>query len=156
MGYVLESKTVAILALMILGIVGRSRYVACAAAVLLVIHMSDIDPAFDFLEKYSLDIGIVFLLLSVLTPVASGKVTIASIAKTLLSTTGVCAVTGGILATLLNGKGISLLQADQRVVAGLLVGNVIGVLALGGIPVGPVAAGGIAAILIGAMERVKR
>jgi len=156
MGEIPQGKTLIIVALILLGVLGGSKYVACATALLLAIHLSGANAAFSFLEKNALDIGIVFLLLSVLAPIASGSVPFRSVTKSLFTTSGVCAVMGGALATLLNGKGVRLLQADQGVIVGLIVGNVIGILVLGGIPVGPVAAGGITAVLIGIAERLRR
>lgn len=156
MGELVQSKTLIIVALVLLGVLGGSKYVACATVLLLAIHLSGGDAAFSFLEKNALDIGIVFLLLSVLAPIASGSVPFRSVTRNLFTASGVCAIIGGALATVLNGKGVRLLQADQGVIFGLIVGNIIGILALGGIPVGPVAAGGITAILIGIVERLRR
>ncbi|MEW6229340.1 MAG: DUF441 family protein, partial [Bacillota bacterium] len=51
-------------------------------------------------------------------------------------------------ATYVNGKGVELLRARPDIIAGILIGTIIGVCLLRGIPVGPLAAAGITALLI--------
>ncbi|VTR52204.1 Protein of uncharacterised function (DUF441) [Actinobacillus pleuropneumoniae] len=49
----------------------------------------------------------------------------------------------------LGGRGVSLMGGQPLLVTGLLVGTIIGVALLGGVPVGPLIAAGILSLLIG-------
>ena len=49
----------------------------------------------------------------------------------------------------LAGKGVPLMGEQPILVTGLLIGTIIGVAFLGGIPVGPLIAAGILALLLG-------
>ena len=55
----------------------------------------------------------------------------------------------GALVAWLAGKGVPLMGEQPVLVAGLLIGTIIGVSFLGGIPVGPLIAAGILALLLG-------
>ena len=55
----------------------------------------------------------------------------------------------GALVAWLAGKGVPLMSEQPVLVTGLLIGTIIGVSFLGGIPVGPLIAAGILAILVG-------
>jgi uncharacterized membrane protein (DUF441 family) len=57
------------------------------------------------------------------------------------------AIIGGIVAAYLCGQGLVLLQLNPEVVVGLVIGTVVKVSLLKGIPVGPLAAAGVTAIL---------
>ena len=55
----------------------------------------------------------------------------------------------GVLVAWLAGKGVPLMGEQPILVTGLLIGTIIGVAFLGGIPVGPLIAAGILALLLG-------
>jgi len=145
---VFTQNTVAILLLLAAGLVGRSHYIAGGAALLLLLHLTQLDSLFPVLEKRGLDLGLLLLVLSVLAPFAMGKVELREFSFSVRSWPGLMAIIGGALATHLNGRGVELLKSQPEVTIGLVIGNMIGVLFLRGIPVGPLAAGGIAALLL--------
>lgn len=145
---VFTQNTVAILLLLAAGLVGRSHYIAGGAALLLLLHLTQLDSLFPVLEKRGLDLGLLLLVLSVLAPFAMGKVELREFSLSVRSWPGLMAIIGGALATHLNGRGVELLKSQPEVTIGLVIGNMIGVLFLRGIPVGPLAAGGIAALLL--------
>ena len=59
------------------------------------------------------------------------------------------AIAVGELVAWLAGKGVPLMGEQPVLVTGLVIGTIIGVSFLGGIPVGPLIAAGILALLIG-------
>jgi len=61
---------------------------------------------------------------------------------------GILAIIGGMLATYMNGKGLDLLKMDPQLIIGLVIGSIIGIVMLRGIPVGPLMAAGITAFLL--------
>ncbi|MBC7343105.1 MAG: DUF441 domain-containing protein [Clostridia bacterium] len=132
--------------ILLLAIVGRSQVIAVAAALLLLIQVARLDRLLPLLERRSLEIGLVFLTIAVLAPFASGKVPMDTCLRSFLSIPGLIAMVSGILATIMNGQGLHLLQEQPGMMVGLVVGSLVGVLFFGGIPVGPLMAGGIAAL----------
>jgi uncharacterized membrane protein (DUF441 family) len=48
----------------------------------------------------------------------------------------------------MNHKGVDLLQLEPRVAAGVVLGSLVSIAFFGGIPVGPVMAAGLTAVLL--------
>lgn len=137
-----------LVALLLVGIIARSNLIATAACVLLIIKFSNLHFIFSLLEKRGLEIGLLFLLLAILVPVASGKVTEKELISTFTSLPGILAILGGALATHLNGEGLRLLQIDPELIFGLLIGSIFGIVFLNGVPVGPLMAAGLTALFL--------
>jgi uncharacterized membrane protein (DUF441 family) len=134
--------------LIIIGILGRASILATAASFLLILKLLSLQRFFPTLERRGLELGLLFLMISVLVPLVNGKLAAKDLFSTFLSAAGVCAVIGGILATYLNGQGLYLLKMDPELMMGLVIGTVLGIVFLKGIPVGPLMAAAIAAILL--------
>ncbi|KAF1085582.1 hypothetical protein SPSYN_01725 [Sporotomaculum syntrophicum] len=137
-----------LVALLLVGIISRSNLIATAACVLLIIKFSNLHFIFSILERRGLEIGLLFLLLAILVPVASGKVTEKELLITFTSLPGILAIAGGALATHLNGEGLRLLQIDPEMIFGILLGSMIGIVFLDGVPVGPLMAAGLTALFL--------
>jgi uncharacterized membrane protein (DUF441 family) len=131
----------------IIGLVGRSPLIATAASLLLIVRLIHLDRFFPSIERRGLEFGLLLLTIAVLVPFATGKVTTKDIITMLTSLPGILALIGGALATYMNGKGLDLLQVEPGVIVGLVVGSIVGVVFLRGIPVGPLMAAGITAAL---------
>ncbi len=131
-----------------LGLVFNNNLVAASAGSLLVLKFIKLRTILFLLERRAVDIGLLFLLVAVLTPFALDKVKVVDIWKTFQSIQGISAVIGGIAAAYLCGQGMALLQIRPEIVVGLVVGTIIGVSLLKGIPVGPLAAAGVTAIIL--------
>lgn len=137
-----------LVALLLIGIVARSNLIATAASLLLIFKLTKLHFMFPLLEKRGLEIGLLFLLLSILVPIASGKITAREMLYTLTSLPGLLALFGGALATHLNGEGLKLLQLQPEIIFGLVIGSIFGIVFLGGVPVGPLMAAGITALFL--------
>jgi len=144
-----------LVALLLIGIVSRSNLIATAACVLLIIKFANLNFVFPLLEKRGLEIGLLFLLLAILVPVATGKISEKDLLCTFTSVSGILAIAGGALATHLNGEGLKLLQIDPEIIFGLLVGSVFGIVFMGGIPVGPLMAAGLTALFLEVLNLFK-
>ena len=131
-----------------LGLAFGNRLVAGAAGAVLVLKLIGIPSLLRLLERRALDAGLFFLLAAVLIPFATGRVGLREIAATFRSLPGIVAVAGGTLAAFLCGQGVILLQVRPEVTVGLIVGTVVGVALLRGVPVGPLAAAGLTAVLL--------
>ena len=100
------------------------------------------------LEKYGVKIGIIILTIGVLSPLVSGKIQLPDLSG-FLSWKMALSISVGVLVAWLAGKGVPLMGEQPILVTGLLIGTIIGVAFLGGIPVGPLIAAGILALLLG-------
>jgi len=137
---------------MVLGLLGRSSVVTAAGAVLLILQVFNFSTALNFLERRGLELGLVLLMISVLVPFAAGRVSPRDLLEASVTIPGIVTILSGAIATHLNGQGLELLQGAPSLMIGLVVGSIIGVVLFGGIPVGPLMAGGIAALILNILK----
>jgi uncharacterized membrane protein (DUF441 family) len=135
-----------------LGLVFNNNLVAAGAGSLLVLKLVKFQTVLQLLGRRALDIGLLFLLVAVLVPFALDQVGLKDIWRVFQTGRGWLAVLGGICATYLCGRGLILMQLHPEVVVGLVTGTVLGVSLLKGVPVGPLAAAGVTAILFNLLK----
>ncbi|MDI3547836.1 MAG: hypothetical protein PWR10_1488 [Halanaerobiales bacterium] len=138
--------------IIVLGFLARSRIVVLAALTLLLLKELNIDVSLSFLSNKGIEIGLIFLLLAILSPMIISPVEWAEVKSTLTSWRGVIAIIAGLLATQFNGMGLKLLNEMPQLIVGIILGSLLGIFFLGGIPVGPLMAAGIAALLVRLFE----
>lgn len=144
----MSSERVILLTLMALGVGARNSLIVTSAGIVLILHALRLDRLFPIVEKRGLEAGLIFLLMAVLVPFATGEVGWAEIRSSFTSWNGIAAIMGGIIAAVLSGYGVTLLQVKPEVIVGMVVGTILGVVLFKGIPVGPLAAAGFTAILL--------
>lgn len=132
-----------------LGIIGNNSPVTIAMIVLLLLRVTRFTQVFPWLEKYGLTVGIIILTIGVMSPLASGSMSLSTISGSFLHWQSLLAVGIGMLVAYLGGRGATLMGSNPTIVAGLLVGTVLGVALFRGVPVGPLIAAGILSLLIG-------
>jgi uncharacterized membrane protein (DUF441 family) len=146
------SGEVMLVILIVIGLIGRSPIIATAASILLVLKLTSLERFFPAVERRGLELGLLFLTISVLVPFANEKVTLKEITPLFTTLLGILALAGGALATYMNGKGLDVLRAEPHMIVGLVIGSIIGIVFLRGIPVGPLMAAGITAFLMKVCE----
>ncbi|MBX6395743.1 MAG: DUF441 domain-containing protein [Alicyclobacillaceae bacterium] len=134
--------------LIVIGLIGRSNILTTAACFLLILKLTHLDRYFPTLERRGLELGLLFLMISVLVPLVDGTLSIADLARVFMSPAGISTMIGGLVATYLNGQGLHLLRQEPSLMVGLVVGSILGIIFLRGIPVGPLMAAAIAAMLV--------
>lgn len=146
----LQFNTIALLLviLLILGVLSNNSTITISAAVLLIMQQTFLSSHIPLLEKYGVKIGIIILTIGVLSPLVSGKIQLPDLSG-FLSWKMALSIAVGVLVTWLAGKGVPLMGEQPILVTGLLIGTIIGVAFLGGIPVGPLIAAGILALFLG-------
>lgn len=137
-----------LVALILIGIIGRSSIIATAASILLILKLIQLERYFPTVERRGLEFGLLFLTMAVLVPFATEKVTWKDVGSMFTTLPGILALVGGAIATYMNGKGLTLLQWEPQIIVGLVMGSIFGIIFMKGIPVGPLMAAGITAILI--------
>jgi len=134
--------------LIVIGLIGRSNIITSAACILLIVKLLSLDRYLPSIERRGLELGLLFLTVGVLVPFASEKISPRDVLTIFTSWPGLIALTGGAVATYMNGKGLELLKVDPQLIAGLVIGSILGIIFMRGIPVGPLMAAGITALLL--------
>lgn len=139
--------TIVLLLILAAGIVGGNELVTVSAAVTLILQLTGAADVFLFLDRHSVEVGVIFLMLGLLLPFATESMGLNETAKSLFSPVGVITVVVGVAAAYFAAEGVAMLQTKPEMLIGLVVGSVIGVSYFGGIPAGPLVAAGIVALL---------
>ncbi|OMF93087.1 DUF441 domain-containing protein [Paenibacillus sp. FSL R7-0337] len=147
----MDITSLLLLGLAALGVISSNSPITIAMVVLLLIRVLGLQQAFPWLEKYGLTVGIIILTIGVMTPLASGKISLQTIGQSFLHWKSLAAIGVGVLVAYLGGRGAVLMGSQPTIVAGLLIGTVLGVALFKGVPVGPLIAAGILSLLIGRM-----
>ena len=134
--------------LIVVGLIGRSHIITTAACVLLIVKLINLDRYLPTIERRGLELGLLFLTMGVLVPFASNRISLKEVMSVFTTWPGILALSGGAIATYMNGKGLDLLKIDPQLIVGLVIGSIFGILFLRGIPVGPLMAAGITALLL--------
>lgn len=134
--------------LIFLGVISQNNSITISATVLLLMQQTALVQFVPLVEKHGLNIGIIFLTVGVLSPLVSGRVQVLPVAE-FLNFKIIASVLIGIFVAWLAGRGVFLMGQQPVLVAGLLIGTVIGVAFMGGIPVGPLIAAGILSFVVG-------
>ncbi|QQE76622.1 DUF441 domain-containing protein [Brevibacillus composti] len=142
------SGEIMLVILIVIGLIGRSPIIATAASILLVLKLTSLERLFPVVERRGLELGLLFLTISVLVPFASEKISWRDITPLFTTAIGMMALAGGAIATWMNGKGLDLLRTEPSIIVGLVIGSIIGIVFLRGIPVGPLMAAGITAFVL--------
>jgi uncharacterized membrane protein (DUF441 family) len=137
-----------LLLLIVIGIIGRSHIITTAACVLLVVKLISLDRFFPTIERRGLELGLLFLTMAVLVPFATEKISYKDMISVFTNWPGIIALAGGAIATYMNGKGLEMLKIDPQLIVGLVIGSIFGIVFIRGIPVGPLMAAGITALLL--------
>ncbi|ETT74029.1 MULTISPECIES: DUF441 domain-containing protein [Paenibacillus] len=147
----MDITSLLLLGLAALGVISSNSPITIAMVVLLLIRVLGLQQAFPWLEKYGLTVGIIILTIGVMTPLASGKISLQTVGQSFLHWKSLAAIGVGVLVAYLGGRGAMLMGSQPTIVAGLLIGTVLGVALFKGVPVGPLIAAGILSLLIGRM-----
>lgn len=131
------------------GIISQNTAVAIAMLLLLLIRLTPLQQALPWIERHGLTIGIIILLMGVMAPIASGKISMLDLMRAFTHWKSLLAVAVGICVAWLGGRGAPLMMSNPGLVPGLMVGTVIGVAFFKGVPVGPLIAAGILAVALG-------
>lgn len=145
----IDTASLMLLLLAALGLFSNNTPVSIAMIVLLLLRMLNLHQTFPWIEQYGLHIGIIILTIGVMAPLASGKLTMQTIIQSFLHWKSILAIVIGIFVAFLGGRGATLMTNQPTIVAGLLIGTIIGVSFFRGIPVGPLIAAGLLSLIIG-------
>ncbi|OEH84464.1 hypothetical protein BHU72_09665 [Desulfuribacillus stibiiarsenatis] len=145
----MSQASIFLILLLGLGLLSKNQSVVVAVAVLLLIRWTTLSPyIFPWLKSHGLNVGIIIITIAVLIPIATGEVELRQLSDTLQSPQGWIVIISGLLVAMLGGAGVDLLKNDPQLTGGLVIGTILGVIFLKGIPVGPLIGAGIAVIFM--------
>lgn len=136
-----------LLVILVLSVIGNNHTVSIATLILLLIKMLGFTTWFPFIESHGINIGIVILTLAVLTPIAQGRMSTASMLEAFKTPIGLVAIIVGIFVAWVAAQGVSFMNASPQIVTSLVVGTIVGVCFFHGLAVGPLIAGGLVALV---------
>lgn len=144
----MTQETAAVVVILALGVFGRNNLIifACLAVLALVLFPSG--PVLSWISVNGIQAGIFLLMLAVLADLGTGRVQIHDVVSEIWRVDGMLALLGGIIASWMSGRGVALLASRPEVTVGLMVGSVIGAAFLRGIPIGPLFAAGLTAVML--------
>lgn len=123
--------------------------VALALLVLIVVKVTPLSAFFPWIEKQGVTVGIIILTIGVMAPIASGAIPTSTLLHTFMSWKSLLAIAVGVFVSWVGGRGVTLMSGQPTIVAGLLIGTLVGVSLFRGVPVGPLIAAGLVSLLIG-------
>jgi len=145
-----------ILVVLVLSVIGNNHTVAIAALVLLLIQKLGFVTWLPIIESYGMNLGIIILTLAVLSPLAQGRISTAEVLGIFKAPAGVIAIIIGITVAWIAGHGVVFMKEAPEITTALIVGTIVGVCFFRGLPVGPLIAGGMVALIVNLMDLFKR
>ncbi len=140
--------------MIILGYVTRNNSVSIASGILLLLKIVLPHEKLMYFGAHGLNWGVILLTAAVLTPMALGNIGIKEILEVFKSPEGIISISIGVVVALLGRWGTELMQADPQIVVSSIVGTIIGVVLLKGVPVGPMIASGMVYVLLKVLHGV--
>lgn len=137
----------ALVAIAALSLISKDRMLMAAAVALAILAVLDSRPVFALLQRHSFQVGIFFLLLFLLLPIANQKISTTDMARQLLSIEGAVAVMAGLAVSIVGGRGTAILAGHPAILTGVIIGTLIAVLFFQGLPAGLIIAAGLLGFL---------
>lgn len=132
-----------------LGFISHNTTVAISILVLIIVRLTPLNLFFPWIEKQGLTVGIIILTIGVMAPIASGTLPTPTLLHSFLNWKSLLAIAVGVFVSWLASRGVTLMGSQPQLVAGLLIGTILGVALFRGVPVGPLIAAGIISLFIG-------
>ncbi len=133
-----------ILIILVVAVIGNNKTVAIAGAIILLVNLLKMGQrVFPFFESKGIEIGIVFIMLAILVPLASGEIDRTQVMATLTNVRAIFAIAIGVLVAFLGGRGVDLMTTEPQLVTGIILGTIAGAAFLKGVPVGPLICSGM-------------
>lgn len=132
-----DTTLLILLGLAALGFISHNTTVAISILVLIIVRVTPLNAFFPWVEKQGLTVGIIILTIGVMAPIASGTLPPSTLIHSFMNWKSLLAIAVGVFVSWLGGRGVSLMGSQPHLVAGLLVGTVLGVALFRALPGGP-------------------
>ena len=124
----IDISLIVLFILLALGVFSQNNTIILATVLLIILKISPFgEMMLPYVDKYGISFGILILTIGVLAPIASGKLNSETILQSFISPKSLIAILVGLLVAYLGGRGVKLMTNEPQVIAGLLIGTVLGV-----------------------------
>lgn len=147
----MSQAAVALLLIFVLSLFFKDHILAAAAMLLFVLTLFVDKSTLAAASKPAFSIGIFFLMVFILMPVAAEKVKWADLLVQLKNPMFFVAIAIATAISYFGGRGVSFMQ-QPHILFAVVIGTLMGVLFLKGLPAGLVIAAGIASVLTSLLE----
>lgn len=137
-----------LLIILVLSVLGNNQSVSVAAGFLLLVKLLGFDGWFPVIEGKGMNLGITILTIAILTPLATGRISMSDIMQAFKSPIGIIALVSGVFVAWCAGRGLIFINASPDMVTFLVLGTVVGVCFLQGVAIGPLIAGGLVSLVL--------
>lgn len=141
-----------LIVLIALGVISHNNAITISACVLLIMQQTALAAYIPWIVRHGLNIGIIILTIGVLSPLVSGKIQLPELSELVTNWKLLAAIVIGVFVAWLGGKGVNLMMGQPVLITGLLIGTVLGVTFFKGVPVGPLIAAGMLALILNIIE----
>jgi len=141
-------ENVPLLIILVLSVLGNNPSVAVASGFLLIVKLMGLNFLFPLLENKGMNVGITILTIALLTPLATGRISLINIVNVFKSPAGVLALVSGVFVAWAAGRGLLFINTSPDMITTLILGTVLGVCFFQGVAVGPLIAGGLVSLVI--------
>lgn len=125
----------------------KNYTVAIAVVIVLFVKLLNLTKAMATFDVYCIPVGIILLTVGVLIPLVNGRVNVLELSNIYKNHVFILSVVIGVGVSYLGGKGIPFMKEQPLMIPGLTIGTLLGVVFFKGIPVGPLIAAGMTAML---------
>lgn len=151
------SKYIFLVIIAILSILNKNKIMLYASVTLIILMILPYkDNNLLLSKKYGIKLGLYFLTLAVLTPIAMGAININDLIKSFMDYKTIIPIIMGIIASILSAKGIQMQILNPQVVIAISLGTIIGSVLFKGTASGPLIASGSTYIILQILEKIKR
>ncbi len=147
----MSQSGIALLGILFLSIIFKDYILAAAAGVLFLLTLVFNKSALVSASRPAFLIGIFFLMLFILMPIATEKVRLSNLLEQFKSPIFFLTIATAALISYFGGRGISFMQ-QPHILFAVVLGTLIGVLFLRGLPAGLIIAAGIISVVAGFMK----
>jgi len=141
-------ENIPLLIILVLSVLGHNQSVAVATGFLLLIKLIGLNSWLPIVENHGINIGITILTIAILTPIATGRISMNDIIIALKSPVGIIALASGLFVAWTAGRGLLFINSSPEMISTIVLGTVIGVCFLQGVAIGPLIAGGLVSLAI--------
>lgn len=150
------NKYIFLAIIIILSILSKNKIMLYASITLIILSiLPNSDKSLILSKKHGIKIGLYFLTLAILTPIAMGNVELQDLLKSFLDYRSIIAILFGIIAAILSTKGIQLQMLDPQIVISVSLGTIIGISLFKGTASGPIIASGATFIILQIIDKFK-
>lgn len=151
------SKYILLCIIAILSVLSKNKIMLYASITLILLMLLPYkDNSLLFSKKYGIKLGLYFLTMAVLSPIAMGAVNTNDLVKSFTDYKAIIAIISGIIASILSTKGIEMQILNPQVVIAVSFGTIIGLVLFKGTASGPIIASGATYIILQILEKIKR